>query len=58
MLAATKVPIITTVRIAILATSFAFIFTFIVVLLLGPGEFLLGSTVASDFVKSKRRAKS
>jgi hypothetical protein len=37
-----KVPTIATVRIAILIASFAFVFTFIVVLLVGPGEFLLG----------------
>jgi hypothetical protein len=43
-----KVPTIATVRITILIASFAFVFTFIVVLLMGPGEFLLGLTVASD----------
>jgi hypothetical protein len=52
-----KVPTNPTVRIAILIASAAFILTFIVVLLIEPGEFLLRLSVASDFVESKPHSK-
>jgi hypothetical protein len=52
MLAARNVPIITAVRIVIFATSFAFIFTVIVVLLWDLGNSCSVQTVASDFSKA------
>lgn len=52
-----KVPTITTARTAILTASFAFILTFIVLLLRVTGKFLLGLSVASAFIESKSCSK-
>lgn len=52
-----KVPTITAARTAILIANFAFILTFIVLLLGNLGNSCFGLTVASAFVESMRPAK-